>query len=289
MGLIPVHRSAFIIRCVSLLGLLALPVSYAGIPRFLENGTPGNPEVRGSYLSPTPTRTIIWLGGTWNYAVEAGESGTVTVPVAADFVGKIDFQRGFEVPAFALEKYQWQLVIFGSNYNTDVSVNNEFIGTHAGGYTSYIHPVPREVLQPGRDNVLRLVVNNQLDGRSTIPLRHLVWGWHNYGGIHREIALVGTPLLFIRDVQITAAPVGPTTGALRITVAPQLEGELDSVARLVQQDRKSVLGFQVELVETLSGASVGRSVLQPLHYADRKWTGGGSGGCCAESASVESG
>lgn len=273
MGLIPVRRSAFIIICVSLLGLLTPSVSYAGNPRFLENGTPSTSEVRWSYLAPASTRKYIPLGGSWNYTLESGETGEVTIPVAADFVGKTDFQRGFEMPAFDLERYQWQLVVLGSNYATDVSINNEFIGSHAGGYTSYVLPVPREVLQPGKENVVRLIVDNQLDGRSTVPLRHLVWGWHNYGGIHREIALLGTPLLFIRDVNVTTTPAS-AAGAVRISVFPQLEGTLDSIARQVQQDRKAVLGVQVELLESLSGVSVGRSALQPLQYAEGRWSGG---------------
>jgi hypothetical protein len=273
LGLIPVRRLAFILRCLSLLGLLTLQVSYAGIPRFLENAIPGTPEVRGSFASPTPTRKLFSLGGGWNYTLENGDTGTVSIPAAADFLGKVDYQRTFEVPALDLERYQWHLVVFGSNYSTDVFVNSEFVNTHFGGYTSYTIPLDRTVLQPGRENVLRIAVDNNLDGRFTIPLRHLVWGWHNYGGIHRDIALLATPLLFIRDIALSAVPVAPG-GAMRVTAIPDIGGELDSLVQRVQTDRKAVVGVQIELLETVSGVSIGRSAVQPLRFAENRWTGG---------------
>jgi beta-glucuronidase len=229
--------------------------------------------VRGSFISPTPTRKLFSLGGGWNYTLESGETGTVSIPAAADFLGKVNYQRSFEVPASDLDRYQWQLVVFGSNYSTDVFVNSEFINTHFGGYTSYSIPIERNILQPGHENVLRLVVDNTLDGRFTIPLRHLVWGWRNYGGIHRDIALLATPLLFVRDVALSAIPLAPG-GAMRITAVPEIEGRLDSLVQRVQTDKKAVVGVQIELLETATGTSVGRSAVQPLQYVENRWTGG---------------
>jgi len=273
VGLIPVRRLAFILRCASLLGLLTLQVSYAGIPGFLESGTRGTVELRGSLFSPTPTRKFISLGGEWTFKREGGESGVVRIPAAADFLGRVEYQRGFDIPSSDLDRYQWHLVVAGSNYSTDISVNSEFVGSHFGGYTSFSIAVPREYLQPGSENILRLAVDNTLDGRLSIPLRHLVWGWRNYGGIHRDVALLATPLLFIRDAAVTSLPATPA-GAMRVTVLPQIEGELDSLVRWVQLDKKAVVGLQVELLESVTGISVARSAVAPLQYAEKKWTGG---------------
>ena len=272
VGLIPVRKSAFILSCLTLLGLLTIPVCFAGIPEFLENGTPGSPEWRATQYSASSTRKLISLNGLWTFAHENGSTGSVSLPVAFDGRGAIDFQRGFEMPAFDLDRYQWHLVVLGANHGTDVSVNSEFLGHHAGGYTSFTIPIPRIDLQPGRDNILRLVVDNDLDGRTTIPPQQMVWGWRNYGGIHRDVALLGTPLLYIRDVTLSSAAIGAGE-SFRLTMAPEIEGALDSVVRIVTADKKVVLGMQVEVVESLSGAIAAQSGVTPLTYADGRWTG----------------
>ena len=165
------------------------------------------------------------------------------------------------------------LLSIGANYGTDVWINSEFLGHHPGGYTSFLLPIPRVVLQPGRENTLRLIVNNELDARTSIPLQQMVWGWRNYGGIHRDIALLGTPLLYVQDATLASVPAN-ATGAYRLTVTPQVEGALDSVVRLVSADKKAAFGVQVEVVESLSGMTVAKSALTPLQYADGRWTGG---------------
>ena len=273
MGLISVRKSAFILCCLTFLGLLTAPVCHAGIPEFLENGTPASPEVKASQYSASSTRRSISLNGPWTYTLENGTTGKVTLPVAFDGRGAVDFQREFEMPAFDLDRFQWHLAVYGANYATDVWVNGEFLGHHPGGYTSFLLPISRVVLQPGRDNILRLTVNNELDARTSIPLQHMVWGWRNYGGVHRDIALLGTPLLYVQDATCASAPAN-ATGAYRLTVTPQVEGALDSVVRLVSADKKGVFGVQVEVVESLSGMIVAKSVLTPLLYADGRWSGG---------------
>jgi beta-glucuronidase len=273
VGLIPVRKSAFILSCVTLLGLLTIPVCFAGIPEFLENGTPGSPELRASQYTATSTRKLISLNGLWTYALENGSTGNVSLPVAFDGRGAVDFQRGFEMPAFDLDRYQWHIVVLGANYGSDISVNSDFLGHHAGGYTSYSLPIPRISLQPGRDNILKVVVSNELDGRTTVPLHQMVWGWRNYGGIHRDIALLGTPLLYIRDVTLTSAPAGDGM-SYRLVMVPEIEGAVDSIVRLTSGDKKAILGMQVEIVENLSGAVAAQSALVPVSSADGKWLGG---------------
>jgi beta-glucuronidase len=273
VGLIPVRKSALILSCLTFLGLLTIPVCHAGIPEFLENGTPASPEVRTSQYSASPTRKLVPLNGLWTYSLENGTTGNVSLPVAFDGRGAVDFQRGFEMPAIDLDRYQWHLEVLGANYSTDIWVNSEFLGHHPGGYTSFLLPIRRVVLQPGRDNILRLVVNNELDARTSIPLQQMVWGWRNYGGIHRDIALLGTPLLYVQDVMMSSAPV-QNSGVWHLIVTPQIEGTLDSLVRIVSADKKAVCGIQVEVIENLSGAVVAKSAITPLQYAAERWTGG---------------
>lgn len=273
MGLIPVRKSALILSCVTLLGLLTNPVCYAGLPEFLENGAPGSPEWRATQYSVTPTRKFIPLNGLWTYAVEGGGTGTVSVPSAFNGRGVVELQRTFELPGYFLDRYQWHLAVLGVNHSADITLNGEFLGHHAGGYTSFLVPLQRTFLQPGRDNTLRMVVSNELDARSTIPLQPMVWGWRVYGGVHRDIALIGTPLVYVASVDIRSAPAG-AAGAYRLTVTPRIEGALDSIVQAVSADKRTVFGVQVEVIEALSGVVAGTSALVPLQYQDGSWHGG---------------
>ncbi len=242
--------------------------SYAETPRFLERNVRGTTAVQGSYLSSSPTRAKIDLEGPWTYVLENGEAGTVHVPDVFDFVGKVEYTRSFDIGAQDLDRFQYQIVCYGINYSCDVSINGEFLGNHAGGSTSFAMPVPSEILQSGKDNTLRLLVSNELDGRSTLPIRPLAWGARNYGGIHRDIYLLATPKVFIHDVTVECALGSDPILPARVSVTPVVEGK--DAALLA----RGTVGFAVEVVEAVSGLPVGHSTVVPLEYRNEAWVAG---------------
>ncbi|MDL1893853.1 hypothetical protein FBQ87_13345, partial [Sphingobacteriales bacterium CHB3] len=101
------------------------------------------------YLLDTPTRMKIDLSGLWSYSVTNGPQGSVRIPSAYDFAGEVVFERKVELKEEDLDKYQFHLVMLGSNYNTAVSINRDFIVNHIGGYTSFMAPIPSSTLQIG--------------------------------------------------------------------------------------------------------------------------------------------
>ena len=207
----------------------------------------------------------IELAGPWMYVLQNGEAGTVTVPSVFDFVGSVEYQRSFEITSQDLDAYQFHLVVYGANYNCDVSINGEFIGNHAGGYTSWTIPIPTENLQAAKDNTIRLLVHNELDARTTLPLRPLTWGARNYGGIHRDIYILATPKVFLRDAAVECLLISESSGPARLLVAPQIEGKNPALPA------GTAFGFAVEVVEPVSGISVGRSAIVPVQAKDDMW------------------
>jgi len=243
--------------------------SLAGTPRFLERISSGSPTVQGSYLSPSPTRMKIDLVGPWLYILKNGEAGTVTVPSVFDFVGSVEYQRSFEIASQDLDAYQFHLVVYGANYNCDVSINGEFIGNHAGGYTSWTIPIPTENLQAAKDNTIRLLVHNELDARTTLPLRPLTWGARNYGGIHRDIYILATPKVYLRDAAVESQMVSESSGPAKLLVTPQIEGKNPAFPA------GASFGFAVEVMEAVTGISVGRSAIVPVQAKDDVWSAAG--------------
>jgi hypothetical protein len=190
----------------------------------------------------------------------------VYVPSVFDFVGTVEYQRLFEVRAADLDAYQYQLVVYGANYSCDVSINGEFLGNHQGGYTSFSIPIPADYLQAAKENSIRLVVHNRLDARTTLPLRPLTWSYRNYGGIHRDIYILATPKIAVRDVAVnwTIPPTGE--GPARISIFPQIEGKDHPLPA------GSTLSFVVEVADAVSGAPVGKSNVVPLQQVGESWT-----------------
>jgi hypothetical protein len=208
------------------------------------------------------------LTGPWMYVLENGEAGTIHVPHAFDFVGKVEYQRQFAITAQDFDACQFLLVVQGAGYSCDIFVNGEYIGNHAGGSTSFSIPLSPEYLQVSRDNILRIVVDNQLNARSTLPLRPLTWGARNYGGIYRDIYILKTPKLAIHDAVVECAISPETGGPATISIAPHIEGTYAA------QPPGSTLAFSVEAIETVSGVSVAHSNPMPIASKDDAWTCG---------------
>ena len=262
------------LRIFSSVVLLALSLnsSFSADYKFLESsGAPTNPVT-----NPTPTRISIDLRGPWEYSIDGGPSGTVTLPSAYDFQGRVIFQRGIQVPADVAQKYRFHLSIDGINYTSEVTVNNDFVTNHTGGYTSFIQPVPANAVQGDRDNLIRLVVGNHLDARRSVPLRPWPWDPRNYGGVVRGLHLLGTPTVFIRDVTVRNELV-EKGAAVRILVQATIDAHEPSVGQAPEAaERPESYGFYYEILDKISGIQVGRSTFAPLSPSDAgAWTGRG--------------
>lgn len=188
----------------------------------------------------------------------------MNIPSAFAAQGKVMFQRVISVPADIVAKYRFTIVALGISQNAEITINNDFITSHSGGYTSIIQSIPAQCIQSEHDNVVRIVVSNLLNNSNTFPLRPLPSMARNYGGITRDIYLLGTPSTYISSARVTAEQ-DEKTGAVRLHV-------LSAVERgNVSPDDKS-LGCRVEVFDKISGIMVGRSPVQPIRFSDSSTT-----------------
>ena len=92
-----------------------------------------------------------------------------------------------------------QFIHFGAaNYEAHVYLNGKKLGVHIGGFTPFQFEVTGKLLPTGNSLVVR--VNNQRhpEGVPTVNT-----DWWNYGGLTRDVTLLETPVLFIRDYTLT--------------------------------------------------------------------------------------
>jgi len=183
------------------------------------------------------------------------------------------FMRSFEVAPELIDKCAFHLVAYGINYECQVFINEIFVGKHIGGYTSFAFQIPENVLQVGSNNVLKIVVSNRLNAKSTLPLRQQVWGWRNYGGILRDLYILCTPKVWIDDLQVRTS-LSPEFRTARISVVSSIDNVL---AEKEQRDTAGVafflasrFRFWVGLYDRNAALPVGKSAVQEFSVAKRK-------------------
>ena len=176
-----------------------------------------------------PPSERIPLAGPWRFAIDPDNIGEqagwtaahfdasawqeVTVPHTWNFTpehthyeGFAWYRRAFTCPLEAKENHL-RLHFDAVFYLARVWLNGQYLGAHEGGYTPFEFDVSDQV-QPGILNVISVQVDNF---RSTDRLpAHLYdgssYGWHNCGGIVRDIWLILTNQVFIAAQRAVAVP-----------------------------------------------------------------------------------
>ena len=151
------------------------------------------------------------------------------------------------------------VVAYCINYQSEIHINKNFIGRHYGGYTSFIYPIGEDILQVGKDNTIQISVDNELTPRGTLPLRHQVRGWRNYGGIYRDIYLLGVPRIYIEQVNILSS----VNDDLRTGVI-NVELDINERNSGIQQVPGLQIGILLELYDKLTQELSSKSNIIPI-------------------------
>ena len=207
----------------------------------------------------TPTRLKIDLAGSWRYSIDGKEWNAVSVPSAYNTTAKVTFLRTFEVTSEMLDKYSFSLVCYGINYQSEITIDGNFIGRHLGGYSSFVLPIPQNTLQVGGENAIKVTVDNELTPKTTLPLHQQVGAWRTYGGIFRDIYILATPKLNIESVEVRSDVSGDGKTAkffAHVDVTDHGSG--------LKNEPGSLLGIQVEIYDKLNGQLAGRSGISPM-------------------------
>jgi beta-galactosidase/beta-glucuronidase len=213
----------------------------------------------------SPYRIKIDLAGAWEYSIDKKTWSKVEVPSCYDYSGKIIFQRSFDVKAEYLDKYTFFLVAYGINYQSEVTINGDFIGRHIGGANSFILPIPNNTLQLGSDNSINISVNSELTPRTTLPLKQHVGGWKTYGGIFRDIYILAVPKFFIEDAS-TISTLSPDFKTAKLNLKIDLTDRWSGL----KSETGNMLACQVEVFDKLTAELVGRSGLLQVNPKTNK-------------------
>ena len=151
-------------------------------------------------LTSSPTRSVISLNGSWQVSSDDGDSWKdVQVPSSFNSEDNLLFRRVFQIPPAMLQSYRWKLVCDGVQYQSTITINDQFVAQHESGMPFTINIPDGVKLAPS--NTIRVDVTNRLDYTSTVPLRKLLLGNRTYGGVFRDMILVGVPRVWVDDVR----------------------------------------------------------------------------------------
>ncbi len=151
------------------------------------------------------TRKAISLNGEWSAKlISENDSATVQVPGSYDFYGEVEFVRGFELDS-TLATSALELIALGINNSCKIFLNGNFLTSHVAGHAPFSVRLPAEMLLPGEANELRIVVDNTLSARHTLPLKYRPGLSIQGGGIFRDIFLLSSPLIAIESVKLAPA------------------------------------------------------------------------------------
>ncbi len=231
---------------------------------FLENGNSSTIARDGGMFGNSSTRKITDLAGTWEYSLDEKKTWySVKIPSSYSEARKIWFRRKFSVNQNVIDNYVGSLQCLGVNYFCEITINDNFIGRHIGGSTSFSFPIEKNVLQLGSENSIVIYVDNELNARNTVPLRQQIGGWRNYGGIIRDIFLSYTPQLFIDDVHLESK-FSPTMESVGLNITSVLSNKGLKQAQWESQNaRKLSLAVQTEIYEQATGILVSK-LLSPI-------------------------
>ncbi len=135
------------------------------------------------------------------------------------YEGPMVFTRMFEVDVSEVERVF--LRIGAANYRCVIFLNGKLMGSHLGGSTDFYVELTEDILETGN----RLILVDDNTRRDThVPMDN--FDWFNYGGIYRDIELVFTPTVFIKNYNVFLVPDGTFRNmSCKVSLSDPVDGE----------------------------------------------------------------
>lgn len=220
------------------------------------------------YPNMTASRMVSSLDGVWDFRLmaqgeaydpeEQGQKPMIPMAVPssyndlytgrdfADHVGRLLYQREFEVPESMLRECIF--LRFGSvTHEAHVWLNGVFLGSHKGGFLPFEFDITGQV-RSGR-NQLTVVADNVVDN-TTLPAGRVVsqkfpgleeeiknlpnFDFYNYSGIMRPVCLYTAPADHIEDIMISGDMNGSFCWKLRT------KGQGEAAVRILDPEGREV-------------------------------------------------
>jgi Glycosyl hydrolases family 2/Glycosyl hydrolases family 2, sugar binding domain/Glycosyl hydrolases family 2, TIM barrel domain len=211
--------------------------------------TPLTPD-QYTTLMHSKMRFVQPLAGEWQRTAATEQDWQrITLPYSETAQGEFRYRRTFVIDDVLIKRYEWQIHLLGCNYRTELYINGQYLFSHVGGTVPFQVRIPDSYLANG-NNTLELVVNNQMDASSTVPLRSTPHEAQSFGGVTRELFLVGTPDISLGSVDVkTLFPNNDLNTASTQITAALISGNLYQFTRQDSTQVAQITSIQKANVE----------------------------------------
>ncbi|HUX92955.1 MAG TPA: glycoside hydrolase family 2 TIM barrel-domain containing protein [Ignavibacteriaceae bacterium] len=178
-----------------------------------------------TFFGITETRQIISLDGVWQvFPSNKKEDKAVDINVPSIFHGngELTFEKRFYLSGDQVNNHRLRINFLGINYSADISVNGVIIYRHTGGEFPFTVKLPKDILHPGKNNILSVKLFYSLDSKNTIPVKQRFLFPHNFGGIFRDVYILETPNISITNLDLSYK-YNPTSNRANITLRSRIE------------------------------------------------------------------
>lgn len=215
-------------------------------------------------LYNTSTRQIIELSGNWQMSSDELNWETVSLPSTRTNKSRIVYKRKLLIDPLNANKFTWSLNFLGLDDHVEVYMNEQLVGKYFGGMTPFNVRIPANLIS-NKSNQLKLVVTPPDEFSQRIKEQN-IYAKDISIGVLREVFLVGTPQVWVKDIYYKTALSADKQRAdinSRITVAS------GQIANLLNDSYfKDSLGMkiagkvQVDVAATIRSKSTGMSVAE---------------------------
>jgi len=161
-------------------------------------------KIDSSFIGLSSKRTIIPLRTGWQiYSPDSPENVTkVTIPCAFEGTENLIYEREISFSNDLIIKNQLELVFLGLNYSGEILINNKLIYKHPGGEIPFSFELPKDILNYGKPNKLKIILHYKPDAQTTIPFKNGFLFPKNLGGITRDVFIKLTPNSAIKKIDL---------------------------------------------------------------------------------------
>lgn len=138
------------------------------------------------------------LSGVWQRSYDGSEWEDVRLPQSVESTERIIFQRTLRIEKSLIENKTWHIHFLGIDHQVEVFFNDQFVGRYFGGMSSFRVRIPDRMVS-GETNTIKLIVSEAESYAKQIREQNL-FAEEVYTGVIRELYLVGTPHLWVDNI-----------------------------------------------------------------------------------------
>jgi len=145
-------------------------------------------------------RIKIELNGTWDISLDNNSYNKISVPFAADTKSSIFLKKDFVLSDSLINNYNFIFYSEGINYYSEVKINNVIVSRNNGGCKLISSEIQENLLLP--KNSISILIDNELNNSTTIPLSSQVNYARNYAGVLSNVCIIAIPKIYINETLI---------------------------------------------------------------------------------------